>query len=178
MVKRIAIIYIIIAAVVAIVTTILQVQPALFVIDYLTEFEGKYFVKLTVLLTLGLLLVPLIFIVLLLRLFDKGPKNEMPPSLSGKTGIIVHRKKQLQDGIYIMKVFVNGEVKSGVSSGKRTFVELAQGTYKVFVKGGVNNSEVVQVELAENEIKELLACYSELTKFKSKLSLSFIDDLK
>lgn len=177
MVKKVAIVYIIVAAIIAIASTILQTQPALFVIDYLTEFDGKYFVKLTVLLTLGLLLIPLIFIILLLRLFERGPKNEMPQSLAGKSGILVIRKKQLQDAIYTMKVLVNGEVKSGVTNGKKTFVELVPGNYKVFVKGGVNSSAVITVELEKNQVKEFFVSYVEKSKFKSILILEPLEDV-
>lgn len=176
MVKKVAIVYIIIAAIVAVTSTILQTQPALLVIDYLTEFDGKYYVKLTVLLTLGLLLIPLIFIILLLRLFEKGPKDEIPQSFVGKSGILIARKKQLQDALYTLKVMVNGEVKSSVSNGKKTFVELAPGNYKVFVKGGVTSTEVVTVELEKNQVKEFFVSYVEKSKFKSILVLKPIDD--
>lgn len=175
MVKKIAIVYIIIALIIAIVSTIMQTQPSLWVIDNMTSFDGKYFVKLTVLLTFGILLLPLLVILILVKLLEKGPKNVMPDSFQFKTGIIVQREKQLQDAFYTMKVLVNGEKVSGVTNGKKTFVELDSGSYKVFVKGGVTVSPVVDVVLNKGEIIELKASYTEQTKFKSSLSLLRIE---
>ena len=82
------------------------------------------------------------------------------PDLNGKTGIIVHRTKALSGAIHDSGIMINGELKSSVSNGKSTFIELPWGKYNVSLKGKKNIC--IGVEIPKREI--------------INMELSFIDD--
>ena len=158
MLKRIALVYVIVAAIVAVVTSILQVQPALFFIDLLVGDDNKFPAKLAMLLTMLALILPALIIILLINLVNKRNGNQMP-DLTGKTGVVVRREWALVNGIYNDKVMINGEKRSTVSNGKSTFVELPGGDYKVFVKGATTQSPVMDVSVAAGQIIRLKTGY-------------------
>ena len=153
-----AVVYASISALVAIITSIMQIQPALFFIELLTGPENKFSLTLTLLLTF-LCLMPPLFIIILIKKFSNKQRNEMP-DLNGKTGIIVHRTKALSGAIHDSGIMINGELKSSVSNGKSTFIELPWGKYNVSLKGKKNIC--IGVEIPKREI--------------INMELSFIDD--
>ena len=159
MLKRIAIVYSIVAITVAVITTILQVQPALFFIEWLTDSSNMFSIKGAILPTCLALLLPMIPILLIARTFNKGQRDLVPTDLNGKTGILVHREKALSNALYTDDVMINGEKKSGVSNGKSTFVELLPGSYKVFVKGATTATPVISIELLSGQVIRFRTAY-------------------
>ena len=154
MLKILSIIYVIVALAIAMITTFMQVQPALFFIDLLTGDDNMFPVKASILFTFLALLLPWLPVVIIVRLLSGKNKNFMP-DLSGKTGIVVFREKCLPEALYNNKILVNGEHMATVSNGKAAVAELSPGTYKVFVKGATNVSPVIDRELKRGEIKKL-----------------------
>jgi hypothetical protein len=169
MLKKLSIVYVIAALAVAMITTFMQVQPALFFIDLLTGDDNMFPIKASILITFLALLIPWLPVVLIIRSFSGKNKNFMP-ELSGKTGIIVSRESCLPEALYNNKILVNGEHKATVSNGKSTFAELTSGTYKVFVKGATNVSPAMEIELKNGEIKKLKTGYRN-TNFKTIIYL-------
>ncbi len=91
------------------------------------------------------------------------------PDLFGKTGIIVHRKKALQSAIYDTGILINGELKSSVSNGKSTFIELPWGKYTVSIKGRKDAS--LEAEVPKREIIELEFSYVDEGQLKVQAQL-------
>lgn len=173
--KYIGIAYSVAALAVAGVTTALQTYPALWMIDLLTGSDNKFPIVLSFLLTSILLLIPLVAIILVMRLFSGKANNQVPENLQGKTGIMVYRAKALQDGLYANAVMINGNKMGGVTNGKRTFIELVPGDYKVFIKSGGKTSPVVDIELKHNAVVYLKTGYRE-DGLKAHLLLERDDD--
>jgi hypothetical protein len=152
--KIFSVVYCLVALAVAMTTTFMQVQPALFFIDLITDSDNMFDVKLALLLTMLALLLPLLIILLVLKMMNKN-KNHMPDTF-GKTGIIVRRGKALSNALYDSVILVNGEPKSSVSNGKSTFIELPAGMYTLQVKGysstetqaGVQHGRITEYALA------------------------------
>ena len=151
------------------ITTFMQVQPALFFIDLLTGDDNMFPVKGAILITFLALLIPWIPVVLIARLLSGKNKNHMP-DLMGKTGVVVTREKCLPEALYNNKIMVNGEHLATVSNGKSAFTELAPGTHKVFVKGATNVSPVIDIDIKRGEIKKLKTGYRN-SDFKTTIYL-------
>jgi hypothetical protein len=157
-VKVLAITYALAAITVAVITTILQVQPALLFIEFLTGPDDKFPAMVAMLITALALLLPLVVILFVVGLFTKKGGNKIP-DLAGKTGILIRRERVLSNGFYTDKVMINGQKLSTVSNGKSTFVELADGSYKVFVKGATTQSPIMDVALAPGQVVKLKTGY-------------------
>ncbi|MBK7130873.1 MAG: hypothetical protein IPH66_16140 [Crocinitomicaceae bacterium] len=169
MLKKISITYALLALVTGLVTTFMQVQPALFFIDLLTGSDNKFPLKLVALLTVLVLMLPMLIVVVIVNLTTSGERDYLP-NLTLKSGILVKREKNLSAAVYPFMVMINGEKKSAISNGKSTFVELIPGTYKVFIKTSGKNSAVLDIDVKEKEIIHLKSGYHTDT-FKSSLYL-------
>jgi len=156
MIKRFAIVYILVALVAALITTIMQVQPALFFIELLVDDRGKFPMTFTFLLTVFVLLLPLLLMMVIIRLTTKQTPL---PDLTGKTGVLVRRERLLANGFYTDNIMVNGEKKATVSNGKTAFVELEPGSYKLFVKGATTATPVMDIALTSGQRVKLKTGY-------------------
>lgn len=168
-----AAIYCFIGLVVALATTFMQVQPALFFIDLLSGSDNKFPAMLVILVTFGSFLLPLVVIALAVRSLNKN-KNQMPDT-TGKTGIIVHRKRALSNALYDSGIVVDGQLKSSVSNGKSTFIELAYGQHHVQVKG--HKSAEINIDLKMGEVLELQLAFVDDGGLKVKVQLEKIEPL-
>ncbi len=124
--------YAIAALVVAAYTTIVQVQPSLIFIELLTTY-GKFPATLVYLLTALLLLLPG-FLILTVISYLRRKKNIIPDT-TGKTGIILKRKRALYNAAYNFRVIVDGAEKGTVGNGQSIFVELVSGNHTISIKG-------------------------------------------
>ena len=172
--KFFAIGYLIVALIVSVTTTILQIQPALFLIEPLTGSDNKFSATLVVSLLMLAFMIPLLMIALFVKSLNKK-KNEMPDT-TGKTGIIVHRKKALSNALYDAGVLVNGELKSSVSSGKSTFIELPWGKYNVQIKG--QKAANLDVEIPRGKIIDIQLAFIDDGGLKIKVVFEVIEDYK
>jgi hypothetical protein len=163
--------YALIALIVAAITTFMQVQPALFFIDLLTGSDNKFPATAVFLLTALMLLLPLIPVLMVINRGNKK-RNEMP-DITGKTGIIVRRKKSLSNALYDSAILVDGQFKSSVSNGKSTFIELAYGHHHVQVKG--HKSAEISIDLKMGEVLELQMAFVDDGGLKVKVLLERIE---
>jgi hypothetical protein len=124
--------YAITALVVAVFTTILQVQPSLVFIEMLTM-NGKFPATLVFLLTALLLLLPG-FLILITVSFLRRKKNIIPDA-TGKTGVILKRKRALYNAAYNFSVIVDGTEYGTLGNGQSIFVELVSGKHNISIKG-------------------------------------------
>jgi hypothetical protein len=92
--KIIVFTYLAISGIVAIVTTIAEAYPATIFIDLLS-INNRYSVSLTLLLTFILLLLPLLLYALVYNLL-KLQKPPLVEEMTGKSGVLVKRKRELQ----------------------------------------------------------------------------------
>jgi hypothetical protein len=165
-------VYCLVALAVAITTTFMQEQPALFFINLITDSDNMFDVKLALLLTMLALLIPLLVISLVVKMMSKN-KNHMPDTL-GKTGIIVRRQKAFQNALHNSVILVNGESKGSVSNGYSTFIELPAGNYRLQVKGHASSETAAGVQ--HGRITEYALAYVDDGGIKMKVRLEPIDD--
>lgn len=143
-------IYIFAAVALSIWSVITESYPARFFIELLAPEPGdKYPVTITGLLTLISLLLPMIILMAILRLL----RNRNEPVDGGghfdKDGIYFMRLKQAQNRLIASPIFINGEERGRIDSGKNLFIELSPGTYEVQVgrKSEKSDQLIAQVEL-------------------------------
>lgn len=124
--------YALAALVIAITTTILQVQPSLIFIELLTM-NGKFPATLVFLLTALLLLLPGFLILFTISYFRR--KKNVIPDTTGKTGVILKRRRALYNAAYNFRVIVDDAEQGSVSNGQSIFVELVSGQHRISIKG-------------------------------------------
>lgn len=150
--KKFALIWIIIALIISFATTFLQVEPALIVIRIFTENDGRYRVFIVIGIVFILLLLPLLAI-MLVNNFIQNRKNKMPVDLTGKTGIVIKREKELTNAALMYSVLINAEQKATLGMGKSVFIELLPDTYSVQIKLGKKiHSPEISVQLEQGKI--------------------------
>lgn len=149
--KIFALIYIIGTGVIAIATTFLQIQPALLFIDLFAPNEGdKYSIKLVVLLTWLLLLLPFIIVNTIL-FFVRKSKNKNSVIESWQTGIIITRKKQIQSALVGISIYVNNQKVGVVDIGNDKFFETPTGKITVIAGEGKQASDPLELEMKTSE---------------------------
>lgn len=131
--KKLSVIWLIIAALVAVVTTVLQVEPAATIIELTTLPDGSFFLMMPLGITFILMVLPL-FLVMFINNFIQNKKNAMPADLTGKTGVVIKRERELPNGALMFGVFVNEVQKVKVGMGKKVFIELPPGDYRIQIR--------------------------------------------
>lgn len=154
--RTLGISYAIGALVVAIVTTLLQVQPSLIFIEMLTM-DGKFPATLVFLLTALLLLLPGFFILIAVSYLRR--KKNIIPDTTGKTGVILKRKRALYNAAYNFRVIVDGTEQGTVGNGQSIFVELVSGKHSISIKGFESSKFEFDLKFAtvlnlETQVKE------------------------
>ncbi len=142
-------IYVLISAVVAITTTLLEVQPALYFIEFLAPNPGdKYNMVFVLLVTCLLFLLPLVVFLTFTRLFRKTPETIVS---TDKTGFFVTRQKSFTSAMVGIPVYINSEKVGVVDNGKTMFFEASIGTFAIHAGSGKQASDEIEVEIAEGE---------------------------
>jgi hypothetical protein len=150
MIRIIITVWTIIALVTAVVTTIMQIEPAIYVILMITDSHNTFSVALSVGITFLILISPvLVFAVIMI--FYYRLKYKMPDT-TGKTGISVFRKSKLMDAFYPFDVFVDNEFKGKIVNGHTIFVEIFSGSHTIKIKSGKRHSNELQMEVKKGEI--------------------------
>ncbi len=141
------IIYIIVTAIVAIVTTVLKIQPALFFINLLGLHIGeKYTWQLVFFLTWLVLLSPFV-IISIVSFFTRKAKNKNQTIEAWQTGIIIKRKKQLQSGLVGINIYVNDQKNGVVDIGLDKFIETPTGKITIVAGEGKEASDPMELEI-------------------------------
>ncbi|WP_343634778.1 DUF2846 domain-containing protein [Fluviicola sp.] len=146
-------IYIFAALMLSFGSLIMETYPALFFINLFAPNPGdKYPVGITGLVTLLVLLLPMIALLFILKVIRNRKSSEtgylIDDDYFNKSGIHFMREKQMQNRLIASPVFINGEERGRIDSGKKLFIELQPGTYEVEAgrKGERSDKLVVQVQ--------------------------------
>ena len=94
------------------------------------------------------------------------------PDLTGRTGLVVTRKKALYGAAYVNKVLIDGEIKSAVSNGKSTFIPLPIGKYYLQISNKKSNG--IEINITGNKITNVQMSYLD-EGLKAKLILEVLD---
>jgi len=147
--RIIVIIYVIVTAIIALTSTIFEIQPALFIINIFAPNEGdKYYIKVVMLLTWLILLLPLLIYFVITKLTRIKSDQKIDPN---RTGIIVTRKKSFQSALVGIPIFVNDNKARVVDNGKTKFFETPSGMHTVQAGNGKQASEKIQTNILERK---------------------------
>jgi hypothetical protein len=146
-------IYIFAALILSIGSLFMESYPTRFWIDLIAPNPGdKYPVSIVGLLSLLSLLLPLLVGMFILKLI-RNRKSQTANSLIdtdhfNKSGIHFMRQKQIQNRLIASPIFINGEQRGKIDSGKTAFIPMDPGTYEVEIgrKGEKSDQLIVQVE--------------------------------
>jgi hypothetical protein len=158
--------YAIIAVTIALVTTILECQPALFWIRA-TSIHGEFFPKIVMLLTALTLLTPLIILYAVLILIRIGREDDPDQGLPGTTGIWITHKSKVQSAFLGIPVFVNG-VKVGMMYNEKTrFFEIGPGA-------GILQAGKLSADKTEFDLGVEKHLRYELTVVESRFKIKYV----
>lgn len=146
-------IYIFAALILSIGSMFLETYPTLFWVELFAPNPGdKYPISIVGLLSFMSLLLPLLILMFILKLIRNRKSAETNSLIDegsfNKSGIHFSRIKQAQNRLIASPIFINGEQKGRIDSGKTTFIALNPGTYEVEIgrKGEKSDLLIVQVE--------------------------------
>lgn len=146
-------IYMFAAVILSVGSLFMESYPTRFWINIFAPEPGdKYPVGITVLVTLLSLLLPLLLFMFILKLIRNRKASVTDSVIDGdyfnKSGIHFSRIKQVQSRLIASPIFINGEQKARIDSGKKAFIALDPGTYEVEIgrKGEKSDLLIVQVE--------------------------------
>ena len=163
-------IYVLVGAVVAISTTFLQVQPALFFIDFLAPNPGDtYNFLLVSLLTCLIFLIPLLVFLVITRSFRKTSTEIIQ---IGRTGFFVNRQKSFTSALVGIPVYVDSKKMGTVDNGKTIFLDIPASTFTIQAGKGKQASEIIEVTILEkDQLKFDLFINKDKKKKKIELTL-------
>lgn len=153
--KKAVLIWIVIAGIISLYTTFLEVEPARTSIRLFTDDFDRYSLIAVLGLTFILVLLPLLLVMLIYYFIQHKihNKHKMPNDFTGKTGIVIKRKKELTNVALMYGIFINSEQKTKLGIGKSAFVELEPGIYSIQVKLGIKiYSPQIFVQLEHEKI--------------------------
>lgn len=153
-------IYIFAALILSIGSLFLESYPTRFWIDLIAPNPGdKYPVSIVGLLSFLSLLLPLLILMFILKLV-RNRKTSITHSLIdndhfNKSGIQFMRQKQMQNRLIASGIFINGEQKGRIDSGKTAFIPLDPGTYEVEIGAKRDKSDKLIVQVEPNKHTQL-----------------------
>ncbi len=150
MYRIICVTWTLLALIVSLVTTILQIEPAIYVIDMIMGNDYTFYVFLAFGITFLILESPILLLAISVIFYYKL-KYKMP-DITGKTGISIYRKNRLMDGLYPFEIYIDNELKSKIVVGQTIFIEKFSGLHKILVKSGKRKSNELEVEIKNGEI--------------------------
>ncbi|HBG71306.1 MAG: hypothetical protein A2W93_01680 [Bacteroidetes bacterium GWF2_43_63] len=147
--KTLTIVYTIATAALAIILTIMHLQPARALINVFTTYDGReYYIAPVVLITWLILLLPMLLVILISKMLRVKKDDEIIP---GKTGIIVMRQKAFQSAMVGIPIFINGAKAGVIDNGKRKFFEVPAGSVTIVAGTGKQASESQQIIISEGQ---------------------------
>lgn len=147
--QRLINIYVLISALIAVFMTVMEIQPALFFIDFLAPNPGDtYNLVFVLLMTFLIFLIPLLVFLIVIRLFRNTP-SEM--TQTGMTGILVTRQKSFTSALVVIPVYIDGKKIGVVDNGKTLFYEVSAGIYTIQAGKGKQASDRIEVEILEKK---------------------------
>lgn len=132
-------------------SVIAESYPALFFINIFAQKPGeKYPASLVVILTLLALLLPMVLVLFVAKLIRNREPSHVDDHYFTKSGIRFFRLKQMQHRLISTPIYIDGELRGRVDSGKNAFIELAPGSYNVHVGKHRESSEKLLVQVEEH----------------------------
>jgi hypothetical protein len=147
--RIIVLIYAIVTGIIAITCTILETQPALFIIDIFAPHDGdRYSATLVMLLVWIILLSPLIVFFVIARLI----RNKVDENIElDRTGVLITRKKSFQSALVGLPIYINDKKAGIVDNGGTKFFDVPMGMITVRAGQGKQVSEKLNATIAEGE---------------------------
>lgn len=147
--RKLILIYVIVTAAFAIYASIAQIQPALYLIDFMAPNHGdKYSLTFVLLITWLIFLLPLIII----QLVSKLIRNKAPEVIEAdRTGIFITREKAFQSAAIGIPVYINSKKVGIVDNGKTKFFDISSSFYSLQVGKGKQVSETFEMNIANRE---------------------------
>jgi len=141
--------YVLVSALVAITTTVWEVQPARVFIDFLAPNPGdEYNLVFVLLMTFLVALIPLLIFLAVMRLF----RSAQPETIqTGNTGLLVTRQKSLTSAMVGVPIYINDKKIGEVDNGKTMFFGVSAGTHTLQAGKGKQASEKIEVRILEQE---------------------------
>jgi hypothetical protein len=142
-------IYLLVGGAVAISTTLLQIQPAIFFIDFLAPNPGdKYSFLLVSLITFLIFLIPLLVFLVLTRSFRKTSTEIIRTE---RTGFFVKRQKSFRSALVGIPVYIDSKKSGTVDNGKTMFFDIPASTFTIQAGKGKQASEIIEVKILEKD---------------------------
>lgn len=154
MIRSIITAWVLVALIIAIVSTIMQIEPAIYVILMIMDSQDKFSIVLSVGITFIILISP-VLILSVIMMFYYRLKYKMPDT-TDKTGISVYRKSKLMDALYAFDVYVDNELKGKIVNGQTIFMEKFSGKHKIIIKSGKRKSNELEVEIKTGEVMKTM----------------------
>ena len=141
--------YVLVSAVITISTTVLEVQPALFFIDFLAPNPGDtYNLVFVLLMSFLIFLIPLLVFLIVMRLFRSAPSEMIQ---IGITGLLVTRQKSFTSAFVGIPVYIDDKKMGVIDNGKTMFFDISAGTYTIQAGKGKQASEKIEVKILGKE---------------------------
>ncbi len=139
------IIYVIVTALIALFTTILEIQPALFFIEFTAPNPGdKYSVTFVLLVTWLIFLLPLMVVLLISKVFRTKPTEVITLD---RTGVFVTRQKTFQSAMVGIPIFIDAKKVGVVDNGKTNFFDVPVGNFIIQAGEGKQASEKLEAKV-------------------------------
>jgi hypothetical protein len=142
-------IYILISCIVAISTALLQIQPALFFIEFLAPNPGdKYNLVFVIIVTCMLFIIPFLVLLSVLKLLRNTSAEVIQ---TDRTGVFVNRKKSFTGAIVGIPICINSKKVGIVDNGKTIFFDIPIGTFTIQAGIGKQASEKLEEKIMEKD---------------------------
>jgi hypothetical protein len=143
--RNIVLIYVIATAAIAVFTTIQEIQPAIFLIDFLAPQPGdKYSLTFVFLVTWLILLLPLLIILLVQKVMRKKSTEVIG---SERTGVFVTRQKALQSAVIGIPIYIDSKKVGVVDKGKTKFFDVPIGSFPIQAGKGKQATEKLDAKV-------------------------------
>lgn len=142
-------IYVVISTIIAAATSILEIPPATFFINFLAPNHGDtYSFSFVFLMTCLLFLIPLLIFVIIISSLYKS-NSEIPKKED--SGILLTRKKSFTGALIPIPIYLNDKKAGIIKNNKVKFFRLPLGNYQVQAGQGKQASNLISINIKENE---------------------------
>ncbi|MBC7865466.1 MAG: hypothetical protein IAF38_21000 [Bacteroidia bacterium] len=147
--RKVFLALLILTAVIAISSTVMQVFPANIFVRLLT-IGDRFSTSIAFIFTWILLLLPVFIPLFIYNLFVY--RNKVPATLSGLTGIVLRRERAIPDAFFPFTIELNGEVKDKIGNGRSVFIELQPGTHHIQMRSGSRYSIPKEIIVKQGQV--------------------------
>jgi hypothetical protein len=146
--------YLIVAALIACITTVLQLPPARWVIDRVVDSSNRFSIAYPLAAVFLGLIIPLV-VILLVRNLLGSKKQVLPELLVDHVVITFHRKRLLFGAMYPVEIRMDGTKYATVGNGRKCHVSVPFGEHEVYVQSFGKSSEPLVLSVAMGNVVEM-----------------------